>query len=234
MRHGKGKRLPEYIEGGNVGYLTWDQFQKFRWAVEYSRKLVPWLRVAGYLKGGEADVRVQSSSDRPLGLPPTWVAAEDISRLLMELNQWHELEDAANDEYGAWLALTVSSEVGGAAARWPFEDRPHAIRHMRCQVCQQMTLRYNPPRHEGDGVEVRCRDRSCGAVLDELMFERVVVMIRAEHEEQERRRREVARARRLGDGVAGDGVDGPVEVDDLSVGGGRQGGDDAADEGAVA
>lgn len=219
--------MPEYIEGGNVGYLTAEQFARFRWAVHDSRKLVLWLRIAGYVRGGEADVRVQTSSERPLGLPPTWIAAEDIVRLLHELNQWGELEDAAGDEYGATVAWQFTRDVETAGARWPWKDRPHRVKYMRCQACNRMSLRYEPPRSAGDSIVVRCRERDCLAVLPELMFERVAVMARAEHDRRER-------VGRVGKRASGGGDVGEVEVDDLSVGGGWSGGDDASDEGAVA
>jgi hypothetical protein len=226
--------VPEYLDGGNVGYLTADQYTRFQWAVHDSRKLVPWLRVAGYIRAGDVDELKHRSNDRPLGLPPTWLAAEEISRLLLELNKWATDEDAAIDVDGSDVMLLLTREVETAAHKWPFEDKPHNVTYMRCQVCQQTSLRWHPPRHEGDGSIVRCRDRSCGAVMDESMFRFAAEYIRAENEERERRARERKRARRLGDRKAGAGDGGEVEGDDLPVGGGWADRDDASDEGVVA
>lgn len=192
---------------GYVGYLTADMFSRFEWAVHNSRRLVPWLRVAGYIRGGDTDELKHRSTDRPLGLPPTWIAAEEITRLLGEINRWAELEDVANDMQGQFFAELLTREVETAGARWPFEDKPHRVKYMRCQACDQMTLRYLPPRDAGDTVLVKCSDRACGAVMDEHMFKLATALIESENE-----------LRRLGDRKSGRGVGGEVEADDLPVG----------------
>lgn len=186
MSQGYADAWGDHQETG-VGYLDWRQWQRFEWAVHNAVKLVPWLRVAGYVRGGEADVRVSSTSDRPLGLPPTWIAAEEISRLLNELNGWPELADAANDQWGAEVAIMLTREVETARAKWPYEDKPHSIRHMRCAGCHMLTLRYEPPRHDGDAIRVHCRD--CGHQMDDDAFGLATALIEKEHSdraEQER------------------------------------------------
>lgn len=191
-----------------VGYLTWEQFERFRRATENARVLVPWLRVAGYITSAAADVRVHTSRDGHIGLPPTWLAAEEITRLLNELNQWPELEDAAADDYGAWVAWEFTRETETAAARWPHTDRPHRVRVMRCAACDALTLRYHPPRHDGDRIVVRCSDKACGAFMDEDMFAFAAHMIETENREQKRLADD--RRRRAGRGQ--------VTEDDLQVG----------------
>lgn len=166
------------------GYLSDTEFRRFEWAVHNSRRLVVWLRVAGYVKSDDPDVgRIQTSSSMPLGVPPTWLAAEEIDRLIHELQPFPELADAANDQYGAWVALELVREVETARARWPFEDRPHRMKYMRCMACSALTLRFLPPRHEGDGIQVKCSDKDCGAVLDEAMFARAAALIEQENRE---------------------------------------------------
>lgn len=191
---------------GYVGYLTADMFARFEWAVHNSRRLVPWLRVAGYIRGGDTDELKHRSTDRPLGLPPTWIAAEEIARLLGEINQWPELEDVARDMQGQFFAEELTKQVETAGARWPFEDKPHRVQYMRCTGCNQLTLRWLPPRHELDRISVKCSDRECAAVLDEDMFTRAAVLIEGEN------------ARRLGDRKSGGRKGGPLEADDLPVG----------------
>ena len=56
-----------------VGYLTWEEFERFRTAVHQSLIVVPWFRVAGHIKGQQPEVR-SASSHYPLGLHPTWLA----------------------------------------------------------------------------------------------------------------------------------------------------------------
>lgn len=194
----------------NVGYLTWEQWDRFTRAVHTTRTLVPWLRVAGYIRSGETTERVHASREGHIGLPPTWIAAEEITRLLQEINQWPDLEDAANDEYGAWVAWEFTRETETANARWPIADRAHRIRVMRCTACDALTLRYHPPRYDGDRVVVRCSDRSCGAYLDEDMFARAVVLIESENKEREQRRLDQARRSR--------GRDRKIPENDLQVG----------------
>jgi ribosomal protein S27E len=141
---------------GDVGYLSEEQFNRFGWAMHHSRDLVSWLRVAGYIKSADADVTVATTRDGHIGLPPTWLAADAISRLLYELNGFRELEDAANDIHGADLATVFTREVETARARWPYEDRPHYVKYIRCQECEHLSLKYHPPRFDGDRIVVKC------------------------------------------------------------------------------
>lgn len=151
-----------------VGYLTVEQFNRFGWAMHHSRTLITWLRVAGYIKSADADVAVATTRDGHIGLPPTWLAADAISRLLFDLNVYPELEDAARDQQGADIALTFTREVETARARWPWEDRPHYVRFIRCQECQHLSLKYQPPRFGGDQIMVKCI--LCAHVVSEDEF----------------------------------------------------------------
>lgn len=178
-----------------IGYYTIDQFDRLRNAVNTARTLVPWLRVAGYIRGQQGE-RVHSSRDGHIGIPPTWLAAEEISRLLGELNQWKELHDVVNDEHGAWLGWEFVRETETANARWPIEDRPHRVQQMRCDKCQALTLRYHPPRHAEDRIIVRCSDKTCRAVMDEAMFAFATHVIEQENHEREKQRLDQARRRR--------------------------------------
>lgn len=192
-----------------IGYYTFDQFTRLQRAVNTSRNLIPWLRVAGYVRGAQSE-RVTSSRDGHINLPPTWVAAEEISRLLTEMNQWPELEDVVNDEFGAWVAWEFVRETETANARWAIEDRPHRVQHMRCGACNALTLRYHPPRHAEDTVIVRCTDPTCRTVMDEAMFAFAAHLIEEENKEREQRRLDQARRRR--------GPRPTVPPDDLPVG----------------
>lgn len=184
----------------NVGYLSYSQFDRFRWAVHNSRNLVPWLRIAGYIRGGDVDELKHRTSDRPLGLPPTWIAAEEISRLSNELNPYPELEDAAHDQYGAWIAWEFTREVETASHKWPYEDRPHNVRYLGCPACEAPALRYAPPQHGGGQVEVKCR--ACFTVIDEQLF--ATLARRAEIEHEQRRLGERERGPRGGAQIAAD------------------------------
>jgi hypothetical protein len=194
------------MDDDSVGYLTWEQFERFRRAVHDSRKLIPWLRVAGYIRGGDSDELRHRSADHPLGLPPTWVAAEEISNLLQEINQWPELEDVAL--YGYEFAFTLTREVETAAARWPYEDKPHRVQYMECQTCFRVSLKWRPPRGAEDKVIVKCSHPECGAVMDEALFAFAAHIIETrEHE------------RRLGDRKSGRGEVRGDKADDLQVAG---------------
>ncbi|ALJ22063.1 hypothetical protein [Microbacterium sp. No. 7] len=195
-----------------IGYYTVEQFDRLRNAVNNARALVPWLRVAGYIRSGEVDVKVTSSQDGHIGLPPTWLAAEEITRLLQELNQWPELEDAVNDEYGAWVAWEFTRETEIARAKWPHADRPHRVRHMRCQACNALTLRYHPPRFDGDRVIVRCSDKACRAIMDEDMFTFAAHLIESENRDRETNKKRLGATQRSDIGGR------PVEGDNLPMG----------------
>jgi len=180
------------LAAAGVGYMPWCRFERLRRAVDNARKYVPWLRVAGYLKDGTDPDEYRGSQVRrahmPLGVPATWLAAEEISRLMGELNYWPQLEDAASNLLGADLCEMLIREVETAAARWPLEDRARDVKFFRCLVCDRMTLRYHPPTFSGgdlvDSV-VRCTNRDCNAVVSELMFARMALLIEAEHKAKE-------------------------------------------------
>lgn len=161
----------------NVGYMTWEEFDRFRRAVFKSQQVVPWFRVAGYIKGAAEEVR-SPSSNHPLGLPPTWLAAEEITRLSHELRYWADLEDIANDDFGITIARQFTREVETALARWPIEDKPHKVRHVRCQECAGETIRYRPPQHDGDNVHIACTE--CAAELTEDKFTELMELLIAE------------------------------------------------------
>jgi hypothetical protein len=200
-----------------VGFLSWTQFERFRRAVEDARKYVPWLRVAGYIKmGSDPDELMSRSSHRanmPLGIPATWLAAEEIVSLLAEINRWPTLEDVAR--FGSKFALQLTREVETAAFKWPLSDRAHAVQFFRCQACQQMTLRYYPPRVAGEALVdsvVKCTEKTCRAVVDEVMFTRMALLIEIEQKEKRERDRRLAAGKRSA--TAG----GEIGEDDLPVG----------------
>jgi hypothetical protein len=218
---------------GSVGYLTFDQFDRLRRADENARRYVPWLRVAGYLRSGTDPDEFRSRavmSHPPLGLPATWLAAEEISRLSYELNGWPTLEDAAHDDWGAVVAEQFTREVETAIAKWPISDRSRGVKFIRCYVCQQLTLRYFPPTFAGEQLvdsTVKCTEKSCRAVVSELDFARMALLLEQEWELLNGKRRvdPGAGSPETGEPIAGDG---------LSVDPGEPHSDDAAGEGAVA
>lgn len=175
-----------------IGYLTYEEFHRFRRAVDRSLIAVPWFRVAGYIKGAVEEVRAPSSN-HPLGIPPTWLAAEEIERLSTELRYWANLEDAANDTYGADTARAFTREVETALARWPIEDKPRRVRHIRCQQCAGETIRYRPPEFNGDHVHIACTE--CHHQLTEEEFTTLLELVTAE---MKRTGASIGRARRLG------------------------------------
>tara|TARA_R110002124_G_scaffold163088_1_gene330400 strand:- start:1881 stop:2420 length:540 start_codon:yes stop_codon:yes gene_type:complete len=165
-----------------VGYLEWAQWERLNRAIDNTRRYVPWLRIAGYIRAGDADEERHRSTDPTIPLPATWLAAEEISRLMNEMNQWPELEDAVNTLDGQFFALLLTREVETAIAKWPLEDKPHRVRYLRCRICQAMALRYYPPSQAGGEVIVKCQAHGCGAVEDHSMFERDALLIRMETE----------------------------------------------------
>lgn len=176
----------------NVGYLTWAEWDRFNAAVHRSLIIVPWLHAAGYIKGEVNEIR-SPSSDHPLGLPPTWLAAEEIRRLSGELRYWANLEDVANDVDGADTARLFTREVETASARWPIEDKSHKVRHLRCQSCMGETIRYDPPRYESDEVKIGCTE--CSRTYTDEEFTELVELLTAEMKRAEVK---VGGARRLG------------------------------------
>lgn len=218
---------------GSVGYLTFDEFDRFRRADDNARRYVPWLRVAGYLRAGTDPDEFRSRSvmsHPPLGLPATWLAAEEITRLSYEINCWPTHEAVARDIDGSELALLFTREVETAVAKWPIADRPRSVKFFRCTSCNQATLRYYPPTLADEVVRdsaVKCTDKSCRAVIDEAMFARMALLIEQEWELRNGKRR-------VDPLVGGPGEGGPVSENGPSVAAGWQGADDASDESPLA
>lgn len=213
--------------------LTAAEFDRFRSAVYNARQYVPWLRVAGYVKiGADPDEWFTHRGhrvDMPLGLPQTWLAAEEITSLLVEIQHWPTLENVA--EVGFEFALQLTQEVETAMARWPMSDRAHGVKFFRCQACQGTTLRYYPPRFVGERLidsVVKCTEKTCRAVVDDLMFTRMALLIEAEQKEKDERARKLAKGPRSA--IESE----QIAVDYLLVGGAGQGSDDASGEGSVA
>lgn len=167
-------------DAGGIGYLTWDQWDRLQRAWVTAHKHLPWWWVAGHIRSGDADELRRRSAELPLGLPATWLAAWEITRLMQELNRWPELEDAANDTDGAELALLLIREVQTAAAKWPIADKPHQVRYMRCQACDLATLRYLPPnagnRPDAPRVAVQSRFRGGAVRENPEIVERAVLV----------------------------------------------------------
>lgn len=208
---------------GGVGYLTFDEFDRLRRATEDARKYIPWLRIAGYLRGASDPDELRgpnTMSHPPLGLPATWLAAEEISNLMVEINKWSTLEDVA--KRGAEIGMLLVKEVETAVARWPIEPRSRAVRFFRCTACDKATLRYFPPKRVGEVLidsVVKCTDKECRNVIDELMFARMALL--TELEEKEKRER----SRRLGAGSGRTGQGEQVEGHGLQVGEAGEGAD---------
>jgi len=198
---------------GAVGYMSWHDFNRLEWAVHNALKHIPWWRVCGNINSRDplegAKGKPVKKDAHPLPLPAPWIAAEDISRLLGELNRWPELSDAANDLDGEYFARLLTREVETSVAKWPLSDRPHKIRYYRCQSCDQLTLKYFPPslpsgdesttitwRRRFDAktdqvfsaevrpAQVRCTDKACRAIMGELQWEIAARVAAQEHEEQ--------------------------------------------------
>lgn len=209
-------------DAGSVGFMTWDQYERLERAVQNGLKHMTWWRVCGHIKSGDPDDHTTSGTrEAPIPLSAAYLAADAISGYLYELNQWPELADAVNDEYGYDIAVQLIREVETAMARWPISDRPHRVRFMRCQACDRETLRYYPPTiREGVLLDtvVKCTERDCRAVMDESMWLFAAALIKAEQE-----RVEDARKRRLDSDRRRTGESEPGEADDLSVGEGWSG-----------
>lgn len=228
-------------EDDSVGYLTGAEFDSFTRAIGNARTHIAWWRIAGHLKGGDSDELRVRSSDPLIPLPATWLAAEEISNLLQEINHLPTLEDVALQMHE--FALLITREVETAMHKWPMSDRPHKVKFLRCRACQLVTLKYHPPKSttpshrdamtvpvydrnapEGfravtDIIDVMVKCTNCGAVEDSKNFSIDAALI---HEENE-----IAK-RRVGKGKRSTAESEPGQVDGVQVGGGGEGEDDAS------
>ena len=166
---------------GRVGYLEYSEWKRARWAYDYADTFLQWLWSAGNVNFNVPDIRVDSSGTTGIGIPATTLAADEIHRIIRELDRWPHLETAARDKFGASLCIDLGREMATAVHRWPMEDKPHKVTSMRCGGCGMLTLTYRPPRWEGDQIRVDC---PCGYVLEDEGLAWAVTMI--EKEERER------------------------------------------------
>lgn len=165
---------------GEFGYLTTAQWRSFQWAVSYSFALVPFLRSAGNYSISVDEGGNTRAVEPALGMPATLVTAIEIERLAKELGEWDNLEDIANDVFGADIANLFAREVSIAAHRWPMEDRPHEVENVRCTHCGMIALVYRPPVTVGDDTTIRCEE--CGESEDEETFSTRLALMRHEME----------------------------------------------------
>jgi len=218
-------------EEGMVGYLTTTEFDKFTRAIDNARTHIGWWRIAGHLRARDADELQTRSSDPMIPLPGTWLAAEEISNLLQEINQWPTLEDVAANGYE--FALLITREVEAAMAKWPMSDRPHKVKFLRCRACQLVTLKYYPPKltsptHRDampvevydrtrptggttvtDVIDVTVKCTNCHKVEDSANFSIDAALIHQENE--------IAK-QRVGNSKRRTGASEPTPEDDLRVG----------------
>ena len=161
-----------------VGYLDARDYSRFVWAWEKAPRLASWLYSAGKLNSvAETDIRVDSSSAPGTPLESTWLAADEITSHLHALNRFPDETAAAMDIEGHRHAAELGKCVSIADRRWPMEERPHPIRHMRCGGCEKLTLTYRPPRFQYDTVIVDCM---CGYRLTEDEWSWATLMVEAE------------------------------------------------------
>lgn len=144
-----------------VGYLTPRQFARAERAIGTARWLIPWLYSAGHLRFGEQDGATRRA-EAPLPIPATWVAAHTIDSIIDLLQPWPALEDAAADLRGQYLLRQLWAAVETSARRWPVEEQPHTVEHIRCRQCQRLTLEWQPPAYVRDDIRVVCT--VCGHV----------------------------------------------------------------------
>ncbi len=232
MREERGQQFtePDYDpDKAGVGFLTWEEFERLGQAVINARANIVWWKLAGHVRLGDPDEHRSRSSDPTIPLPATWVAAEEISNLLLEM-QPYELDAAAR--IIPEIAMTFVREVETAMAKWPMSDKPHRVRFLRCRACQQQTLKYYPPVLKGPkdsqmttvvvhdrgrfgnlelaDVTVKCTNKACRAVEDPAMFERDALLIELEAKRGGRGR--------MGDGDRGTSPSEQIADDGLQVG----------------
>lgn len=160
-----------------VGFLDQYEYNRFVWAWEHAGAIASWLYRAGNISSGDTDVRIDSSPSPALGLPATYLAADEISRLLTQLNTFRDEEQVANSRHDHWLAIELGRVTSSADRRWPREDKPHRVRTMRCRGCGELTLTFRPPRYPGDLVKVDCK---CGHSMTETEWAVAVDLVIAE------------------------------------------------------
>ena len=140
-----------------VGRLDFKEWSRLLWAIGEADAIVAWLFEAGNTSPAvDPDVRVHTTTAPSINLPATWLAAEEIQRHWVKVDEFRTLELCANDALGAYCAIEFGRAVSTADRRWPREEHPHAMQAMRCGGCEELTLIYRPPRFPGDRISIDC------------------------------------------------------------------------------
>lgn len=92
------------------------------------------------------------------------------------------VERLRTKQHGAGEAVRFVREVQRALHAFPLEEKPRAVRHIRCRTCQHESLRWQPPLEHLDPIVIKCANPGCGALWDPQMVDFDIRMLREEIE----------------------------------------------------
>lgn len=119
-----------------------------------------------------------SRGDRVPFAPLTDDATEVLAGWLLPHLEWVSCQTWAGE-----LLDDLGSRSRRAMARFPEEDRERVVTTVRCPSCHALSLVLVPPAAAGADLHARCTLRSCGALLTEGEWDRLLADAVAEARE---------------------------------------------------
>lgn len=110
----------------------------------------------------------------PIYTPPRILETdpEATARWLIPLLPW-----VAQQDWAATMREDLARIIGTTRARWPMAERGHAVEHIPCPRCDQLTLWYDPPTTVRRTMQVTCTNEDCGRIFTEDEWERLRALV---------------------------------------------------------
>lgn len=115
---------------------------------------------------------VRSKAAGSIPIPQTWLDVDEAESFLHTYKQaGRNLDYWVSSEHGAMDAINFCISAERAFRTHPLEEKPHPLVAVRCSECERVSLVWEPTRHLGDEVQVVCKNKACGHVMDQSTFE---------------------------------------------------------------
>jgi hypothetical protein len=177
------------------GLLCWDCWEKTTEALRIATDMVTHLRSVERAQQQD-NAGIRTSQDGRIPLPTSWLMADEMIMLLgcpapgfpstadveevdaitrywvdgIDLASWVSSVHGAEDAVRFYLAIQH------AMAQHPMKEYEHQVKTVRCYKCRQLTLWWMPPLMFEDAVQVVCKNKKCGAIVDQAMYEWLAVL----------------------------------------------------------
>jgi hypothetical protein len=178
------ERGPQSIDGRRTTTVTQPSYPQ-----SWQQADALWMRLAGIL--------VANAADRSLPTPkfPYWTglaigfsfsaSLDRVAAAVMQVvyDVETEPENIVARIGGAEAAVRFYRDVQTALARYPLEEDPKPVPHLKCRNCKQLSMETRPPLDYEEPLVYKCNRPGCGAEYDPQMKEWDLRLYRTELED---------------------------------------------------